>query len=146
VTGVQTCALPISENSGGSTTVSMGGGEITQNGGFFQVSGNFTLTEYAGLGELIEERMLEYKLPQALEEYRAGSPIAFGNLMVRQQGLAGSTRELAWADIDRVQISVDSIQIMKKPASMVWFNLSAASTPNLALLAALLNTIHEGKT
>lgn len=137
--------MTLAENSGGSTTVSIGGGEFTQNGGFFQISGDFTLTEYAGLGELIEERMLEYKLPQALEAYRAGSPIAFGNLMVRQQGLADSTRELAWADIDRMQISVNAIQITKKPTSMVWFNLSAASTPNLALLAALLNTIHEGK-
>ena len=85
------------------------------------------------------------ELPQALEAYRAGSPIAFGNLRVRQQGLADSTRELAWADIDRIEISVNAIQITKKPASMVWFNLSAVSTPNLALLAALLNTIRDGK-
>ena len=85
---------------------------------------------------------MQHKLPQALEAYRAGSPIAFGNLIVRQQGLADSTRELAWADIDHIQISDSSIQITKKPAGMVWFNLSAASTPNLAFLAALLNTIH----
>jgi hypothetical protein len=132
--------------SSGSTTVSMGAGKFSNSGGFIQISGNFTLTEYVGLGDLIEEHLLEYKLPQALAAYRAGNSVGFGNFVVRQQGLADSTRELAWANIDRIQVTATSIQITKKPASLVWFNLSATDIPNFALLTALLNTIQEGKT
>jgi Tfp pilus assembly protein PilF len=137
--------MVLSEHSGGSMSVSMGAGEFARNGGFIQVAGNFTLTEYAGLGDLIEERMLEYRLPRLLEAYRAGSQLSFGSLVVRQQGLADSTRELAWADIERIQVTASTLQITKKYTGADWFNLSAANTLNFVLLTALLKAIREGK-
>lgn len=131
-------------NASGSTSISFGGGEVSNNGGFTQISGNFSLSEYAGLGDLVEEQMLQRTLPRMIETYRAGGTLVFGTFMVRQQGLSDGARELAWAEIDRVQISEPAIQITKKPASMVRFNLSAVNTPNMALLAAVLNTIQGG--
>lgn len=131
-------------NSSGSMSVSFGGGEISNNGGFVQISGQYVLTEYAGLGDLIEERMIQHLLPRMMEAYRAGGALSFGPCVVRQQGLSDGTRELNWAEIDRIQISVAAIQITKKPASMVWFTLSAAALPNFALLCAVLNTLQSG--
>lgn len=135
--------IVLSESSGGSIRASMGSYQIARTGGFIEVSGNYGLTDYAGLGDLIEERMLEYRLPRALETYRAGTPINFGSLVVRQQGLTDSTRELRWSDINRVQVTDVSIHITKKPIGMTWFNLSAADTLNFVLLSALLNTIRN---
>ena len=131
-------------NTGGSTSISFGGGEVSNNGGFTQISGNFSLTEYAGLSDLIEEQMLQRTLPRMMEAYHAGGTLGFGTFMVRLQGLSDGIRELAWSEIDRIQISVPAIQITKRPASMVWFDLSAANTPNMALLAGILNTIQGG--
>ncbi|HEY3993003.1 MAG TPA: DUF6585 family protein [Ktedonobacteraceae bacterium] len=132
-------------NTGGSMSISFGGGEISNNGGFVQISGNFFLTEYAGLGDLIEEHIIQQTLPRLMDTYRAGSAINFGPFVVYQQGMSDGTRELAWADVDRIQISSAAIQITKRPASMVWFNLSAATLPNFALLCAVLNTLQENK-
>ena len=131
-------------NTGGSMSVSFGGGEISNNGGFVQISGQFSLTEYAGLGDLIEERVIQQVLPRMMEAYRAGGVLSFGQFVVRQQGMSDGARELTWADVDRMQMSAAAIQITKKPASMVWFNLSAAALPNFALLCAVLNTIQSG--
>ncbi len=123
-------------------SVSFGGGEISNNGGFVQISGQFSLTEYAGLGDLIEELVIQQLLPRMMEAYRAGGVLSFGDQFVmRQHGMSDGARELAWTDVDRVQISVAAIQITKKPAGMIWFNLSAATLPNFALLCAVLNTL-----
>lgn len=132
-------------NTGGSMSVSFGGGEISNSGGFVQISGQYSLTEYAGLGDLIEERVIQQVLPRMMEVYRAGRALNFGPFVVHPQGMSDGARELNWAEVDRIQISVAAIQITKRPASMVWFNLSAASLPNFALLCAVLNTIQSGK-
>lgn len=130
--------------TGGSMSVSFGGGSISNNGGFIQISGQYSLTEYAGLGDLIEEQVIQQALPRMMEAYRAGNVLSFGSFVLRQQGMSDGMRELHWAEVDRTQISPAAIQITKKPTSMVWFNLSAATLPNFALLCAVLNTIQGG--
>lgn len=133
----------LSGNGGGSMSVSFGGGYISNNGGFVQISGHYSLTEYAGLGDLIEEQVTQCTLPRMLETYRAGNAIHFGSFSLHQQGLSDGVRELAWHEIDQVQISGSPIQITKNPTSMTWFNLSAATLPNFALLCAVLNTLRK---
>jgi hypothetical protein len=135
--------VALGNNTGGSMSVSFGGGQISNNGGYVQISGQFSLTEYAGLGDLIEERVIQQLLPHMMEAYRAGGVLSFGQFVMRQQGMSDGARELAWTDVDRIQISVAAIQITKKPASMIWFNLSAATLPNFALLCAVLNTLQD---
>ena len=132
-------------NTGGSMSISFGGGEISNNGGFVQISGNFSLTEYMGLGDLIEEHIIQHALPRLMDMYHSGNALSFGPFVIRQQGMNDGARELAWPDVDHIQISAAAIQITKRPASMVWFNLSAATLPNFALLCALLNTLQENK-
>jgi len=139
--------VALGNNTGGSMSVSFGGGEISNNGGFVQISGQFSLTEYAGLGDLIEERVIQQLLPRVMETYRADGVLVFGDQFVMsQKGMSDGARgELAWTDVDRIQISVAAIQITKKPASMIWCNLSAATLPNFALLCAVLNTLQDSK-
>ena len=131
----------LSQNGGGSLSISFGGGQISNNGGYVQIMGNYSLTEYAGLGDLIEEQTTQRILPQLLETYQAGNPIQFGTFSLRQQGMSDGARELNWHEVDQVQISNAAIQITKKPASITCFNLSAAVLPDFALLCALLNTL-----
>jgi hypothetical protein len=130
-------------NDGGSLSVSFAGGEISNNGGFIQISGNYSLTEYAGLGDLIEEQVTECALPGVLEAYHSGHAIHFGSFVLHQQGMSDGLRELAWHEIGQVQISVAGIQITKKAIGTIWFNLSASTLPNCALLCAVLHTIRE---
>lgn len=125
-------------------SVSFGGGAISNSGGFVQISGQYSLTEYAGLGDLIEEQVIQRLLPRMMETYRAGGVLSFGQFVVRQQGMSDGARELNWVDVDRIQISAAAIQITKQPTGMVWFNLSAATLPNFALLCAVLNTLQRG--
>lgn len=46
-----------------------------------QISGNYSLTEYAGLGDLIEEQVTQRALPRMLEAYRVGNVVSFGSLL-----------------------------------------------------------------
>jgi hypothetical protein len=135
----------LGNNTGGSMSISFGGGEISNNGGFVQISGNFSLTEYPGLGDLIEEQVIQRLLPRITEAYREGGTVGFGSFVLRRQGMGDGMREIAWTDVDRIQISGAAVQITKKPASTVWFNLSAAALPNFALLCAFLNTIRSDR-
>jgi len=105
----------------------------------------FSLTEYTGLGDLIEERVIQQILPRMIETYRAGGVLSFGSFVVRQQGVSDGARELAWADIDRIQISALALQITAKPAGASCFAFSAGELPNFALLCALLRAIQEGR-
>jgi hypothetical protein len=122
-----------------------GNGKISNKRGFIQISGQFSLTEYAGLGDLIEERVIQQVLPRIMETYRASSALSFGVFVVRQQGVSDGARELAWADIDRVQISALALQITAKPAGAICFTFSAGELPNFALLCVLLRAIQEDR-
>ena len=137
--------VALGNNTGGSLSVSFGGGEISNNGGFVQISGQFSLTEYAGLGDLIEERVIQRLLPPMMEAYRAGGVLRFGRFVIHRHGMNDGARELDWTEVDRIQMSVAAIQITKKPAGMIWFNPSAATLPNFALLCAVLNTLPESQ-
>jgi uncharacterized protein DUF6585 len=135
--------VALGNNTGGSMSVSFGGGEISNNGGFVQISGQFSLSEYAGLGDLIEEWVIGQALPAMLEAYRAGGALHFSRFVLLQQGMSDGVRELAWSDVDRIQMSGAAIEITRKPASLTWFTLSAALLPNFALLCAVLNTLQQ---
>jgi hypothetical protein len=129
----------------GSVSFSSGAGEISNYGGFTQISGYADLSAYAGLGDLIEEQMVRVQMPRAQAAYRSGNVVPFGQFAVHQQGLSDGARTLAWNEIADIQVSGAAIQITKKPSSLVWFNLSTSSLPNVALLVALLNGIRGGQ-
>jgi len=122
-----------------------GGGKISNKRGLIQISGQFSLTEYAGLGDLIEERVIQQVLPRMMESYSAGGVLSFGVFVVSQQGVSDGARELAWADIDRVQISALALQITAKPAGASCFAFSAGELPNFVLLCTLLRAIQEDR-
>src|SRR5260370_32074428 len=98
--------VALGNHTGGSLRVSFGGGELSHQAGLVQISGPFALTEYAGLGELIEERVIQQGLPAMLQAYRAGGMLRFGRFVLRQQGMSDGVRELAWSDVERIQLSV----------------------------------------
>jgi len=84
-------------------------------------------------------------LPPMMETFRAGGVLRFGRFVMHRHGMDDGARELDWTEVDRIQMSVAAIQITKKPASMIWFNLAAATFPNFALLCAVLNTLRDSK-
>jgi hypothetical protein len=129
----------------GSMSISSGAGQMSNYGGFTEISGQVDLSAYAGLGDLIEEQMVSRQMPRALDAFRSGAVLSFGQFSVQRQGLSDGMRPLAWSEIADIQVSGAAIQITKKPSSLVWFNLSVAALPNVALLVALLTTIRGGQ-
>ena len=110
-----------------------------------EVSGKVDLSAYAGLGELIEEQMISQHWPRVLAAYRSGAGIAFGSLMINQQGLTEYNETLAWDELAGVKMKKGVLQIMKKPGNTVWDDLPALTTPNLALLLTLLRRVRNGE-
>lgn len=141
LTGPYAGLLDMMGNSSGSMSISSGAGVISSQGGFIQVEGMADLSAYAGLGELIEEQILNLYLPQILETFQQGQQIAFGTFLVSSQGLSDGSKNLAWEEIADIQVSAFAIRITKRPADLLWYNLSVPSLPNAALLIGLLNTI-----
>jgi hypothetical protein len=129
----------------GSLSISTGAGEVSNYGGFTQINGAVDLSSYAGLGELIEEQLIQRQLPQAIAGYQQGQTVSFGQFMVHRQGLSDGVKTLAWGELADIQVSGAAIQITKKPANLPWFQLNAATIPNVAVLIALLNAIRNGQ-
>ncbi len=70
----------------GAVSISSAGGEMSNYGGFTQISGYVDLSNYAGLGDLIEEQMVNRQLPRIRDAYWSGSVIAFASLRCISKG------------------------------------------------------------
>ncbi|GHO48428.1 DUF6585 family protein [Ktedonospora formicarum] len=141
LTGPYAGLIDMVENSSGSMSISSGAGEISSSGGFVQISGYASLNAYAGLGELIEEQLLQRRLPQFLESFQQGGSLPFGKVTIYPQGLSDGNKNLSWHEIASVQVSPLAILITKQPANLPWFNLSTSELPNAPLFVGLLNTL-----
>ncbi|HEY9622282.1 MAG TPA: DUF6585 family protein [Crinalium sp.] len=98
------------------------------------------------LRSLLEEQVVKVQLPGAIASYQQGNAIAFGNLVLTQEGLSSGKRTLPWSDFGsadiqrRIKSSVELL-VFQKSTNKVWFSAPRSSVPNLALFFTLLNYI-----
>lgn len=94
--------------------------------------------------ENLEQEYVARKLPGTIERYNAGALIAFGKLMVSQQGLSKGNSFLPWDVVEIARVSDKHISIKKLGKRIGWFHGIVPNVPDACLLRALLQYVRPG--
>lgn len=126
--------------SGSALSIETSAGVVSNYGGVVQIQGAVDSSAYRGLGELIEEHLVNHQLPLVLETYRRGQTVAFGQLLVHQRGLSDGVNVVTWDEYERAALSeAGYIQVYKKPAGLI--GLQVSGLPNVPVIIALFREI-----
>jgi hypothetical protein len=105
-----------------------------------------TLPSHPSIGQVVEQNIMQRKLPDALNAIRAGHPVDFGELRLDSLGLVidQGRKTLAWSDLVSITSEQDTIIIRQKGHRSAWAKLPITETPNAVILFALLRSLNEG--
>src|SRR5262249_34945181 len=91
----------------------------------------------------IERHFVEARLPALIEQYNAGTEIAFGSspaeLRVSLNGVSESGDLLPWFRVEKAEVGPDFVLIRKEGQTSDWYRALISHVPNAALLKALLD-------
>lgn len=125
-------------------SISTGAGRVTNYGGIVQIEGMVDASAYVGLGELIEEQLVAHQLPLVRDLYQRGQTVAFGKLLLHQQGVSDGVNVVTWEEYDYAALhDSGDIQVYKKPARTLALRVSGL--PNVAVLKRLFQEIRESR-
>jgi hypothetical protein len=100
------------------------------------------------LGDTILQQTCQRLLPLALQRFRAGHDVWFGDLSVSQRGLSRMSFEgqetLPWEEVDHIDINSVSGVIninRKRGRSLTWWQGDSADMPNVLVFLAVVNGI-----
>jgi hypothetical protein len=104
-----------------------------------------TLPSHPTIGQVVEQNIIQRKLPDALNALRAGHPVDFGELRLDSLGLVldQGRKTLAWSDLKSVTSAQDTLIIRQKGHRSAWAKLLLTETPNAVILFALLRSLNE---
>jgi len=119
-------------------------GMVINRGGIVYMLGNVDTSAYEGLGELLEEHLVAHQLPLVRDLYQSGQTVAFGKLLIHQQGLSDGTNVMSWEDYHSVAVHDSGyILVYKKPEGTLAFKVTGL--PNVALLNAFVGEIRASQ-
>jgi hypothetical protein len=103
---------------------------------------NDRFTNIAALGNLVNERITQTKLPQVIAALNAGQTVTFGPLSISQAGLQNARGALLpWQEIKGVDIQSGYIAISKAGKWLKWSNQPIANIPNALLFVSLARSV-----
>jgi len=99
----------------------------------------------AFLCDTIEREFVHARLPEAIEQFKAGKPVIFrgisglkgGTLSVSQKGLTNGEETLPWHQVESFNIDATIVSICQKGRTSSWLSNYVAQFPNACLLKAL---------
>lgn len=94
-------------------------------------------TELKDFGTIVEEEVTARLLPQILDAYNSGTPIAFGKLKLSLEGVSFKNEIFSWNEILEIKVSSDSIEV-RLLGRQGWLGIPASETPNVCVLEALI--------
>jgi hypothetical protein len=92
----------------------------------------------------IRWRLVELKLPGALEKWRGGGDVRFGAIVVREDGIAHEGMTVPWAEIADVDVE-DGILVVRRTGGAAAMHVALGLVPNAAVLAALVDEARKGE-
>ena len=90
------------------------------------------------LRELAEERTLPFMLPAAVEAYRAGATVGFGELSVSPEGVHCGKDTLAWEDLDAAEAEQGRLLVRAAGRKRPVFKIDIAKVSNPHVFLALV--------
>jgi hypothetical protein len=95
------------------------------------------------LRELAEERTLPLMLPAAVEAYRAGETVGFGDVSVSAEGVHSGKDTLAWEDFAGAEAKQGQLLVRAAGRRRAFFKLDVAKVSNPHVFLALVELAHN---
>lgn len=92
-------------------------------------------------GELIQDEVYRYKMPQAVANYNAGNNVDFGPLAVSKQGISSRKETLPWSEIKDIRINDGVVYIDKQGGWFSWAVVGVEEIGNFYIFLSLLDRI-----
>lgn len=89
------------------------------------------------LSYTVDKEVTARLLPRAIETYKAGLPVSFGNIQVSRKGIQVGSMPIAWQNVFSIEMEGDKIMV-RLPNWEHWVGTSKAATPNVCVLEALI--------
>ncbi len=96
------------------------------------------LSDVKRLRELAEECTLPLMLPAALEAYRAGETVGFGDVSVSPEGVHSGKDTLTWEDFDEAEAKQGQLLVRAAGRKRPFFKLDVAKVSNPHVFLALV--------
>ncbi|MFC9897476.1 DUF6585 family protein [Nocardia sp. NPDC127579] len=93
--------------------------------------------ELAVLGELIEQRVTEVRVPKAIEAVSAGQRLDFGDLIIDASGISSKHGTLPWPEVESVEPKEGKIVIKKSGNWLRWSKTPVSEIPDVSVLLLL---------
>jgi hypothetical protein len=82
-------------------------------------------------------------LPKAIEAYTAGAPVAFGDLILSQQGISKGGKMLPWNLYQSTQLSGGYVLIRQQGKTLRWASVPIRKLPNPLVFVGLIEHIQR---
>jgi hypothetical protein len=111
-----------------------------------------TLPSYLTIGQVLEQSIVQRKLPELLRLFRGGHPVDFGDLrldslgLVTDQGRKTLIKTLMWSEVQSITPEQGTIVVKQNGHRSAWAKLPIAEMPNAAVFFALLAESGAGQT
>jgi hypothetical protein len=103
------------------------------------------LSDIKRLRELAEECTLPFMLPAALEAYRAGETVGFGEVSVSPDGIHAGKDTLPWEDFDGAEAKQGQLLVRTAGRRRPFFKIDIAKVSNPHVFLALAEQARDGR-
>lgn len=102
--------------------------------------------EVAVLGELLQQRITEVRVPKAIEAVTAGQRLDFGDLIVDATGISSKHGTLPWREVESVEAKEGKIVIKKSGNWLRWSKTAVSDIPDVHVLLILSQALRATAT
>jgi hypothetical protein len=103
------------------------------------------LRKVQNLGNTIGRATARLLTPRAIAAYNSGAPVAFGSLIISQQGITKDQIALPWYQFQKYEISNGVVIIRQHGRRIRWSATAVSAFPNLLVFIALMDHIRRGQ-
>ncbi|HLW03819.1 MAG TPA: DUF6585 family protein [Ktedonobacterales bacterium] len=103
------------------------------------------LCKVQSLGNTIGRATAQRLTPKAIAAYNSGAPVAFGSLIISQQGISKDQVLLPWYQFQKYEISNGLVIIRQHGRRIRWSATAVSMMPNLLVFIALMDYIRRGQ-
>jgi hypothetical protein len=93
------------------------------------------------LGELLQKKIADVRLPEVIQQYNMGSTIEFGPVALNSTGILRGRLTIPWPEVRGVNVVKGYVRVEKAGARGYPINVSVSTIPNLYVFLVMVDRI-----
>jgi len=108
-------------------------------GAIFVLTNNLSMIE--SWGHRLEAEVTRRLLSRAIATYRAGTPLYFGDITIKPQGIGIKRQLLPWNEVKEIRVEEAQVSIYRQGEIAEWASLNLSDVPNVGALCGVVDSI-----